>query len=85
MEDNNDILIEDGIMKSIRFNGGIYVANSVLVDVEALFVKISLNKINFNIKTGERETHEVCWREDFVQVTKSSNISDPEFVHQTKP
>ena len=64
-------------MKDIIFNGGIHDTTAILVDVEALFVNISINKINFKIKTGEQETHEVCWRRYFLQVTKSYNVSDP--------
>ena len=34
-------------------------------------------KINFKIDIDARETCEVCWMEDCVHVTKSSNVSDP--------
>ena len=62
MEDDNDILIEDDIVKVISFNGCIYSTTDVLVDEAALFVKIPLKKINFKIKTGAREKHEICWQ-----------------------
>ena len=71
VDDDNDILIEDDIMKSIIFNGGISGNTAVLVGAVALFGKRSLEKNNFKIKTGARETHEVCLWDDFVQVTKS--------------
>ena len=71
-------------MKAIRSNGGIYGTTAVLVDAAALFGKIFLKKINSKINTGAWETHEVCWQEGFVQVTKWSNISDPEIIHQAK-
>ena len=54
------------------------------MDTGALFGKITLKKINLKIKTRAQETHEVCWREDFLQVTKSSNVSDTEIIHQDK-
>ena len=71
-------------MKAISFNGGVFRITAVIVDSVALFVKISINQTNFKIKTGARKTHEVCWREYFVQVTKSSNFSDSEIIHQAK-
>ena len=84
MESDNDILIEYDIVKAISFNCGISGTTDVLVDAAALFGKRYLNKINFKIKTGERETHEVCWKEYFVQVTNSSNVCDTENIHQDK-
>ena len=68
MEYENDILIEDDIMRFIYFNGGISGTTSVLVYEADLSGKISLKKINFKISTIPWETHEVCWREYFVQV-----------------
>ena len=84
MEDDNYILIEDDIVKAIGFNGGTYGSRYVLVDAENIFGKRALKKINFKIKTGARETHKVCWRKDSVEVTKSSNVSVPEIIPQTK-
>ena len=46
MEDDNDILIEDDIVKAISFNGGISGTTSVLVDYIDLFGKRSLKKKN---------------------------------------
>ena len=71
MEDENDILIEDDIVKVISFNGCIYSTTAVLVDASDIFGNRSLDKINFKIKTGAQKTHEVCWLEDIFQVTKS--------------
>ena len=71
MEDDNDIMIEYDIVKAISFNGGISGTTSVLVYEADLSGKISLKKINFKISTIPWETHEVCWREYFVQVKKS--------------
>ena len=82
MEDENNILIKDYIVKAISFIGAISGTTDILVDEAALFGKIVLSKINFKIKTGSQETHVVCWREDLVQVTKSSNVSDPEIFCQ---
>ena len=84
MEDDNDILIEDVFVDDISLNGGVSGTTSVLVDAAALFGKRALNKINFKINTGPRETHELFWMEDFVQVTNSSNVSDPEIIHKDK-
>ena len=56
-------------MKAISFNGGISGTNTVLVDAATICSKISLNIINFKINTEAQETHELCWREDFVQLT----------------
>ena len=77
MVDDNDILIEDDIVKAIYINGCVSVITAVLVDIAGFFRKITLNKINFKIKTRSGETHEVCWGEDFLQVKKSSTVSDP--------
>ena len=84
MEDDYDILVEYDIVRDISFNGGISGTTSVLVDTSDLFGKRYLKKIGFKINTGAQETHEVCWREDFLQVTKSSNVSDTEIIHQDK-
>ena len=45
VEDDNDILIEDDIMKALSFNGGIYGTADVIVDEAALFGKKYLNKL----------------------------------------
>ena len=68
MEDENDIIIEDDIVKDISFNSG---TNAVIVDAAALLGKRVLKKINFKIKTGAWEAHEVRWQEYSLQVTKS--------------
>ena len=60
MEDDNDILIEDDIVKTISFNGFIYGATSFLVGAENLFGKRALKIINFEIRTISWETHELC-------------------------
>ena len=82
VEDDNDITIEDDIVKYISFNVGISGTTAVIVDAATFFGNISSKKINFTINTGAQETHGVCWREKIVQVTKSSNISDPKIIHQ---
>ena len=84
MEDDNDILIEDYIVKAILFNRGVPVTTAVLVVVVNIFGKRSLKKINFRIKTGAQETHEVCWRKDLLEVTKSSSVSVKEIIQLTK-
>ena len=84
MDDENDILILYYITKAISFNGGMYGTTTVLLDASVLFGKRALNKINFKIKAVAREIHEVCCPEDFLQVTKSSSVSDPENIHQDK-
>ena len=84
MEDYNDILVINDIVKAVSSNGGISGTTAVIVDAEALFGKRSLKKINLKINTRAQYTQEVCWLEDFLQVTKSSNVSDPEIIHQVK-
>ena len=37
MDDDNDILIEDDIIKATSFNGGIYETTSIFVDADAIF------------------------------------------------
>ena len=44
VEDDNDILIGDDIVKAISFNGGIYDTTFILVDAANLFSKRSLKK-----------------------------------------
>ena len=46
MEDYNDILIEDGILKAIHFNGSISGTAAVLVGAVSLFGKRLLKKVN---------------------------------------
>ena len=48
MEGDNDILIEDDIVKAISFNGGISVITDVLVDASNIFGKRVLQKKNQN-------------------------------------
>ena len=57
MQDENDILIEDDILKTISFNGGIYGTTYVLVDTENIFGKRALKKNKFKIITGAQEIH----------------------------
>ena len=66
MDNDNEILIEDDIVKDVSFNRGISGTTAVLVDAENLFCNISLNKNRFKIITGARETHELLWRKDLV-------------------
>ena len=84
MEYDNHILIQDNIVKAISFNGIIYGTTVALSDAAALFGRISLKKINSKINTGSQGTHGICLREDFVQLKKSSNVSDTEIIHQAK-
>ena len=82
--DDNDILIEDDIVKAIILNGGISGITAFLVGAENFFGKISLKKILFKIRTGARETHKVCCLKYLVEVTKPSNVSVPEIIPLTK-
>ena len=66
MEDENDIIIEDDIMKAINVNAGVTGTTDVLVYSADLFGNTYLDKINFKIKTGAKETRDVCWQENFV-------------------
>ena len=84
MQDDDEILIEDDMMKDISFNGGIYGTTAVIVDEDNLFGKRSLKKNIFKIRFGARETHELCWRKDSVEITKSSNVSVPEIIPLTR-
>ena len=70
-EDDNYILVEDDIMKAVSFNGVIYGTKAVLVDAFNIFGNRYLKNIHFKIKTGARETHEVCWQKDSAEVKKS--------------
>ena len=78
IEGDNDILIEDDIVKAMKFNGGIAGTTVVLVDATSLGNKKAINKKLNVFKTGSRSTHEICWLDDRVQVIESSGISiDP--------
>ena len=46
MEDDNEIIIKDDIVKTISFNGGISGTTAVLVDAYNLFGKRYLKKKN---------------------------------------
>ena len=54
VENDNEILIEDDIVKGISFNGGIYGTTAVIVNADNLFGKISLKKDKSQIRTGLR-------------------------------
>ena len=54
MEDSNDIIIEDNIVKDINFNGGISGTTAVIVDATNIFGKRSSKKTNLKIRTGAR-------------------------------
>ena len=84
MEDGNEILTEDDIVKAISFNGGIYGTTAVLVDVENLFGKTTWKKNRSKIITVARETHELFWQKYLVEVAKSSTVSFPEIIPLTK-
>ena len=58
MEDENNIFIEDDVVKAISFNEGISGTTAVLVDMLNIFGKRALNKKS-KIKNGAREIHEV--------------------------
>ena len=57
VEDGNDILIEDDIVKAVSFNWIIYGTTDVIVDKENLFFNTALNKNKFKIRTRAWETH----------------------------
>ena len=80
VEDENVILVEYYIVKDISFSGGIPGTTAVLVDAKKIFGKRALNKNKFKIRTGARETYELCWHKDSVEATKSSNVSVPEII-----
>ena len=75
MENENYILIEDDIVKATGFNAFISGTNDILVDAADLFGKRDLKKINPKTNYGSQETHAVQ-RGDFMQVKKSSDVSD---------
>ena len=84
MEDDNDILIENDIVKAISFNGSISGTTDFLVDAANLFEKRYLKKKRLKTRTGAQGTHESCWQKDSMVVTKSSNVSVPEIIPLTK-
>ena len=54
VEDDNDILIEDDIVRAISFNGSFYGTTAVILDTENIFGKRSLKKKKSKIRTGAR-------------------------------
>ena len=54
VEDDNDILIEDDIMKAISFNMGLYGTTAVLVDASNLFGNRALKKKSQNQNWSKR-------------------------------
>ena len=54
VENDNDKLIEDDIVKAISFNDGISVTTDLLVDADAFFGKGSWKKINFKTNSWTR-------------------------------
>ena len=71
-------------MKALGFNGCISGTTVVLVDAANIFGNISLKKNRYKIRTGSWETHELCWRNISVEVTKSSNVSVPKIIPLNK-
>ena len=59
MEDENETLIEDDIVRSISLNGGISGTTAVLVGAENHFDNITLKKNRFKIRTRTQETQEL--------------------------
>ena len=55
MEDYNDILIENYILKAIMFNRGISGTTDVIVIAENIFGKIALNKTNSKPEPDHRK------------------------------
>ena len=84
VKDDNDIIIKYDIVKAISFNAVISGTTAVFVDVVNIFGKRSFKENQFKIKNGAQETHEVCWKKDSVEVTKSKNVSVPEIIPLTK-
>ena len=50
MEDGNDILVEDDIVKAVSFNWVIYGTTDVLVDKENLFFNRALKKTSSKLE-----------------------------------
>ena len=84
VEYDNDIIIEDDIVKAVSFNGGVFGTTDALVDAANLFGNIHLKKNKFNIRIGVQETHELFWQKYSAEVTKSSNVSIPKNIPLTK-
>ena len=64
MEDDNEIITKDDILKAISFNGGISGTTAAIVDAEDIFGKRALKRNKYKTITGARETHRSCCKKD---------------------
>ena len=80
VEDDNNILTEEDIVKAISFRGGIAGTTAVLVDATSIGHEKAINEKFKVVKTGSRSTHEIRWLNDRVKVIESSGISKEEEI-----
>lgn len=79
VEDGHDINLEEDIVKALSHRGGIAGTHAVLLDATWLSGK-ALSKSFKARYTGSRETHEIQWCAEKVNIIKSSGITDPEII-----
>ena len=79
MEDGNDIVLEEHILRELSFRGGIAGTTGVLVDCDKLNGPSVTKKFKSRI-IGTRSTHEIRWYEDKIDIYESSEITDAEVI-----
>lgn len=83
VEDGFNVTMEEDIVKALSHRGGIAGTTAVLVDATTLH-GTTLNKPFHCHGIGARETHEIVWNNDEVEVIASSGISTPIIVSKEK-
>ena len=82
VEDGHNIDLEEDIVRALSYRGGLSGTTVVLVEASDLTGKTLHKSFHCN-GIGSRETHEIVWKEDSVNVFASSNITSPISVHKT--
>ena len=82
VEDGHNIDLEEDIVKALSYRGGLAGTTVVLVDASDLTGKTLHKSFHCN-GIGSRETHEIVWKGDIINVFASSNVTAPISVHKT--
>ena len=83
VQDGNNIVLEEHILKALSFNGGLAGTSAILVNCSDLEGPCVTKKFRSK-KVKSRATHEIEWFEDKVHITENSGITQPEVVLRTK-
>lgn len=83
VEDGNDVVLEEDIVKAMSFRGGVAGMSAILLNLENL-PKAAISKKFKSNSIGARATHEIRWQSELVEIYESSSISKPEIIRMSK-